>query len=111
MFELRFTAKFKKDYKWVKRQSKGLSKLEWTLEMLMREEALPDATRDHSLDATCHGLASATSSLTGCSSTASTRTGSSSSLHVRGTKRATRAVRHSNLHSEEEGHNVSINSS
>lgn len=84
MLELRFTAKFKKDYKWVKRQSKGLSKLEWTLEMLMREEALPDATRDHSLDATCHGLASAASSLTGCLSILWTKRGSCSSLRAWG---------------------------
>lgn len=55
MLELRFTTKFKKDYKRVKRQGKDLSKLERTLEALMREEALPDAMRDHSLGETYHG--------------------------------------------------------
>ena len=40
MLELRFTAKFKKDYKRVKRQGKDLSKLERTLETLVRGEAL-----------------------------------------------------------------------
>ena len=42
MLGLRFTAKFKKDYKRVKRQGKDLSKLESTLEALARGEALPD---------------------------------------------------------------------
>lgn len=55
MLELRFTAKFKKDYKRAKRQSKDLPKLERTLEMLVREEALPDAMRDHSLSRTYRG--------------------------------------------------------
>ena len=55
MLELRFTAKFKKDYKRVKRQGKDLSKLERTLEVLMRGEDLPDAMRDHSLGGTYHG--------------------------------------------------------
>ena len=55
MLELRFTAKFKKDYKRVKRQGKDLSKLERTLEALVRGEALPDAMRDHSLGGTYHG--------------------------------------------------------
>jgi mRNA interferase YafQ len=39
MLGLRFTAKFKKDYKRVKRQGKDLSKLESTLEALARGEA------------------------------------------------------------------------
>ena len=38
MLELRFTAKFKKDYKRVKRQGRDLSKLERTLEALMRRD-------------------------------------------------------------------------
>ena len=38
MLELRFTAKFKKDYKRVKRQGKDLSKLGRTLETLMRRD-------------------------------------------------------------------------
>ena len=55
MLELRYTAKFKKDYKRVRRQGKDLSKLERTLETLVREEALPDAMRDHSLGGTYRG--------------------------------------------------------
>ena len=50
--ELRFTAKFKKDYKRIKKQGKDLSKLESALETLMRGEALPEAMRDHSLGGT-----------------------------------------------------------
>lgn len=52
MMELRFTAKFKKDYKRIKKQGKELSKLESVLETLMRGEALPEAMRDHSLGGT-----------------------------------------------------------
>ena len=55
MLELRFIAKFKKDYKSVKRQGKDLSKLERTLEALVRGDALPNAMRDHSLGGTYHG--------------------------------------------------------
>ncbi len=55
MLELRFTAKFKKDYKRIKRQGKDLSKLESTLEALVRGEALPDSMRDHLLGGTYHG--------------------------------------------------------
>ncbi|WP_308622800.1 type II toxin-antitoxin system YafQ family toxin [uncultured Enorma sp.] len=55
MLELRFTAKFKKDYKRIKRQGKDLSKLERTLEALVRQEVLPEAMRDHSLGGTYRG--------------------------------------------------------
>lgn len=55
MLELKFTAKFKKDYKRVKRQGKGLSKLELTLETLIRGDTLPDAMHDHSLGGTYRG--------------------------------------------------------
>ena len=55
MPELRLTAKFKKDYKRVKRQGKDLLKLERTLETLVRGEALPDAMHDHSLGGTYRG--------------------------------------------------------
>ena len=55
MLGLRFTAKFKKDYKRVKRQGKDLSKLESTLEALARGEALPDLMRDHPLGGTYRG--------------------------------------------------------
>lgn len=55
MLELRFTAKFKKDYKRIKRQGKDPSKLEKTLEALVRGKNLPDAMRDHSLGGTYRG--------------------------------------------------------
>ena len=55
MLELRFTAKFKKDYKRIKRQGKDLSKLESTLEALVHGEALPASMRDHLLGGTCRG--------------------------------------------------------
>ena len=55
MLELRFTAKFKKDYKRIKKQGKDLSKLESTLETLMRGEALSEAMRDHSLGGAYRG--------------------------------------------------------
>lgn len=42
MLELRFPAKFKKDYKRIKRQGKDLSKLERTFEASVYQEALPD---------------------------------------------------------------------
>ena len=83
MLELRFTAKFKKDYKRVKRQGKDRSKLERTLETLVREEALPDAMRDHSLGGHIAVTASATSSLTGCSSIAWMKRGLCSLLRGR----------------------------
>lgn len=55
MLELRFTTKFKRDYKRIKKQGKDLSKLEATLEALVSGEALPDAMRDHSLGGTYRG--------------------------------------------------------
>lgn len=55
MLGLRFTSKFKKDYKRLKRQGKDLAKLEATLEMLVRGEALSESMRDHSLGGTYRG--------------------------------------------------------
>ncbi len=55
MLELRFTSKFKKDYKCLKRQGKDLVKLEATLEMLVRGEALSESMCDHSLGGTYRG--------------------------------------------------------
>lgn len=55
MLELRFTSKFKKDYKRLKRQGKDLAKLETALEMLVRGEALSESMRDHSLGGTYQG--------------------------------------------------------
>lgn len=55
MMELRFTSKFKRDYKRIKKQGKDLSKLESVLEALVRREVLPEAIRDHSLGGTYRG--------------------------------------------------------
>ena len=55
MMELRFTSKFKKDYRRIKKQGKDLSKLESVLEALVRREVLPEAIRDHSLGGTYRG--------------------------------------------------------
>lgn len=53
--ELRFTAKFKRGYERAKRRGKDISKLELTLEALVRGEALPEAMRDRSLGGTYRG--------------------------------------------------------
>ena len=55
MMELRFTSKFKRDYKRIKKQGKDLSKLESVLEALVRREVLPEAMREHSMGGTCSG--------------------------------------------------------
>lgn len=52
MLEIQFTSKFKKDYKRIKKQGKSLEKLEVVLEMLAKEEVLPESLRDHSLGGT-----------------------------------------------------------
>lgn len=49
MLQLEFTSQFKKDYKKAKKQGRNISVLERTLELLMREEALPTEMRDHEL--------------------------------------------------------------
>lgn len=56
MLELRFTAKFRKDYKRIRRQGKNVEKLETCLEALMEGRALPDAMRDHSLEGAFRGF-------------------------------------------------------
>ena len=43
--ELRFAAKFKRGYERAKKRGKDISKLELTLEALVRGEALPEAVR------------------------------------------------------------------
>ena len=55
MLNLRFTAKFKRDYRRVKSQGKNLAKLEMILEALQRREGLPEAARDHSLGGSYRG--------------------------------------------------------
>ena len=48
MLELKFTAKFKKDYKRAQKQGKDLEKLEKILEKLVCREELPKSACDHS---------------------------------------------------------------
>ena len=55
MMELRFTSKFKRDYERAKKRGKDISKLELTLEALVRGEALLEAMRDCSLGGTYRG--------------------------------------------------------
>lgn len=47
--KIKFTAKFKKDFKLIKRQSKDIEKLEATIVALSNGEKLPEAMRDHEL--------------------------------------------------------------
>jgi mRNA interferase YafQ len=49
MLVLFFTAKFKKDYKKAKKQGRDMETLKLVLEMLQREEKLPEQFRDHEL--------------------------------------------------------------
>ena len=55
MLELKFTAKFKKDYKKAKKQGKDLKKLEKILEKLVCREELPKSVCDHSLGGVYRG--------------------------------------------------------
>ncbi len=49
MLKVKFTSKFKKDYKLVKRQGKDVKKLEAVILKLCNEEMLPEFMRDHEL--------------------------------------------------------------
>lgn len=49
MLELRTTAKFRKDYKRLKKRGYDLALLQEALEMLVRQESLPAKYRDHAL--------------------------------------------------------------
>ena len=55
MLELKFTAKFKKDYKRAQKQGKDLKKLEKILEKLVCREELPKSACDHSLGGAYRG--------------------------------------------------------
>ena len=55
MLKIRFTSKFKKDYKLIKRQGKSIQKLEQAVAMLRNEEPLPESMRDHELAGNYHG--------------------------------------------------------
>ncbi len=55
MLQIRFTAKFKKDYKRAKRQGRDISKLDDVLGKLANQERLPDSMRDHLLSGSYHG--------------------------------------------------------
>lgn len=49
MLRVKFTSRFKKDYKLIKRQGKSTDKLEAVILMLSNEEALPESMHDHEL--------------------------------------------------------------
>lgn len=55
MLELKFTAKFKKDYKRSQKQGKDLEKLEKILEKLVYREELPKSACDYSLGGVYRG--------------------------------------------------------
>ena len=55
MLELKFTAKFKRDYKKAKKQGKNLKKLEKILEKLVYREELPKSAYDHFLGGVYRG--------------------------------------------------------
>lgn len=83
MLELKFTAKFKKDYKRVKRQGKGLSKLELTLGRLYVETLFPMPCTTIRSAGHIAAITSVTSTLTGCSSIVWTKTSLYSLLRER----------------------------
>lgn len=56
MLELRFTARFKKDYRKAKKQGRDLAKLHEALDILCQQSALPERMRDHSLAGNYVGL-------------------------------------------------------
>ncbi len=49
MFDIKFTSKFKKDFKRLKKQGKDLSKLSDVLVKLSTGESLPESMHDHLL--------------------------------------------------------------
>ncbi len=49
MYDVFFTAQFKKDFKRIKRQGHNTAKLTMALDTLLRGEALPESMRDHAL--------------------------------------------------------------
>ncbi len=55
MLKVKYTSKFKKDYKLAKRQGKNPKKLEAAIIMLCNEEMLPESMHDHELVGNYHG--------------------------------------------------------
>lgn len=55
MLKIKYTAKFKKDYKKAKRQGKNLAKLHDVLEMIASQEPLPEKMHDHFLSGSYGG--------------------------------------------------------
>jgi mRNA interferase YafQ len=49
MLEIEFTAKFKRDFKKLKRQGKDISKLIAVLDSLAKQDPLPEQMHDHAL--------------------------------------------------------------
>ena len=83
MLNLRFTAKFKRDYRRVKSQGKNLAKLEMILEALQRREDLPEARATIPWAERIEDIANAISNPIGSSFIVSTRRGSSLLPHAR----------------------------
>jgi len=48
-FTIRWSSRFKKDYKKMRRQGKGMSKLDAAIVKIATREALPESMRDHEL--------------------------------------------------------------
>lgn len=55
MLKVKFTSKFKRDYKLIKRQGKDIEKLEAVILELCNEETLPESMHDHELLGSYHG--------------------------------------------------------
>lgn len=49
MLRVRYTSKFKRDYKLIKRQSKDIEKFESAILMISNGEILPESMHDHEL--------------------------------------------------------------
>lgn len=55
MLEIKFTSKFKKDFKKAKNQGRDISKLREVLNKLACQESLPEKMHDHVLSGNYHG--------------------------------------------------------
>ncbi len=55
MLTINYSARFKKDYKLVKKRGYDIRLMEEVLEMLCAEQPLPQKYRDHALSGNCDG--------------------------------------------------------
>ncbi len=55
MYDVFFTAQFKKDFKRIKRQGRNTAKLTMALDALLRGEIFPESMRDHALSGDYRG--------------------------------------------------------